>query len=148
MEWQALLAALIPIAIAAVFRVPRRTELLAKEVEILGGLPHASEAHVKLAEHIEQLVDREIESNRRWISWWDTMFVLAALAYGASLLAIAMDKGGWWWIGGAVGGLPIAGFAVVAGIWLFGVTRGAFAWLKQRFRGLLVWLKQRFRRRR
>ena len=101
--WEAAVALVVPLVVAIFFRVPRRTLLLEKEVQILEKLPMDSDAHRKLEAHVAGLVDDEIDANKDWKFWTGALWFSASLAYGLFLVALARSGGGFWWILGGLG---------------------------------------------
>ena len=100
-----IVAIVVPLLAALVFQVPRRTLLLAKETEILSRLDPESDAHLRLNAHVEDLVEREIESNKNWL-WITSSLEYGFFAtYGLLLLLVGLDLGGWWLIAVALGAL-------------------------------------------
>lgn len=84
----ALIAVAVPLVLAWIYRLPRRTLRLAKEVEILAGLEPGTEAHAKFAAHVERLVAREIDDNETAFQLYDLYTWTGLCAYAVGLLMV------------------------------------------------------------
>lgn len=113
MRWEAAVALVVPLIVAIFFRVPRRTLLLEKEVQILEKLPMDSNSRSKLESHISDLVDQEIDLNRSWKAYTAFASGVLSASYGAFLILMGFSAGGFWWIGAVVGAAIEISLAVV-----------------------------------
>lgn len=114
MTAELIVAIVVPLLAALIFQVPRRTQLLVKESEILSRLDPESAAHRQLDAHVKDLVEREIEANLTWLRGTALLQGLFVAAYGLFLLLVGLEAGGWWLIAAAMGFLLLLLLAIAA----------------------------------
>ena len=103
MDTELTAALVLPLLAALLFRVPRRTLLLAKETEVLERLTPRSSAHRRLKTHIEDLVEREIDANENWLLFTGIIQWLFFFSYALMLVLVGFNLGGAWLILAAIG---------------------------------------------